>query len=132
MSCLIPDPPPLCRDEAWFFEIAHTRLFTLGPRQLEPSAYPDYERAEQASRQLPSVQFSMAVVWLLYRIRLAFTAVLPWLSGFALICFVGAGAMQLSPMRRNGVWVAASICALVIASRIGLLTDCEAVCRRMS
>ena len=124
VSCLSPDPLPVCRADGWFFDIAHTPLFvTLSG----PDGDPDYERSMQAGMQLPSVRNALVMTQIVYRVRLVFSAVLPWLSGFALACFMIAGMMQLSRKRRNIVWLAAAVCASVMLARIGALALIDAL-----
>ena len=118
VSCLGPDPLPVCRDDGWFFDIAHMPLFVT---LTGSGGDPDYERSMQAGMQLPSVRNALVMTKIVYRVRLVFSAVLPWLSGLALVCFMIAGAMQLSRRRRNLVWLIAMVCASVIVSRIGAL-----------
>ncbi len=127
VSCLAADPLPFCHNAAWFFDIVHTPLFMIPPVTLSPDDNREIEQARQASMRLPSTHLAIIVIGLIYRVRVAFTVILPWISGFALLCFMGAGVMQFSRERRNYVWVGAAVCATVIMSRIGLLALLDAL-----
>ncbi len=126
VSCLAAIPLPPCRDDGWFFDLVRTTLFVMPPSQLGPQGDQTYEQAQEASRQLPSVHRAMVLITILDRVRLALATVLPWMSGFALICFLIGGVMQISRARRNDVWVAAAVCAVIVMSRIGLLAPLDA------
>jgi hypothetical protein len=127
VSCLGSYSLPLCRTEGWFFDLVHMTLFVMPPSQLGQDGARDYAQAQQASMQLPSTLLAIKLVRVLECLRLGFASVLPWASALSVICFAIAGVLQLVRRRRNGAWLMALLCGVIIISRITLLAPLDAV-----
>jgi len=122
MSCGIDD----CGQTPWraqFLDLVQTSLFVHAPWLPEPGFH---SRSAEGSK-LASLQRAELVARGLDKVASAYQTVFPWLLGFAVMTYVAAAFMVLRSRGVEPLFVVAGVCALLVASRIGLLSYLEVV-----
>ncbi len=121
ISCLIDDcgQSPLLTD---FLDIVHTPLFVLVPRLTH-----NFQRRSSAAGKLAFQQRAALVAEGLNAITAVYRTMMPWLLGLALAAYCASIILDLRRRRCEPLVLVASLAAIAVVSRVGLLAYLDAV-----